>query len=90
MVRSSVWEMEEHKPGNVQIANTQLFRHNNRMRKMFINLRKYNRCKTRLGVCVPKCTDIFCVITLTQGSDKRSHEIKIIVEITISVSTDII
>ncbi len=85
MVRSSVWEMEEHKPGNVQIANTQLFRHNNRMRKMFIQSEEVQQMQdpTRC-LCTKMCTDIFCVITLTQGSDTRSHEIKIIVEITIS------
>ncbi len=77
--------MEEHKPGNVQIANTQLFRHNNRMRKMFIQSEEVQQMQepTRC-LCTKMCTDIFCLKTRTQGSDKRSHEIKIIVEITIS------
>ncbi len=84
--------MEEHKPGNVQIANTQLFRHNNRMRKMFIQSEEVQQMQdpTRC-LCTKMWTDIFWLITLThKGQIKRSHEIKIIVEITISVSTDVI
>ncbi len=83
--------MEEHKPGNVQIATTQLFRHSNGMRKILIKSEEVQQMQdpTRC-LCTKMCTDIFCLKTLTQGSEKRSHEIKIKEEIKISVSTDIV